>query len=147
MRLRVWLGWLIGSVLALTFALMGAGIAASELGGEVVKLHTGHDAGVTATRLWVVDDAGYAWLRASSSRSRWLTNINAEPGVVFDRAGQVVRARATPVPDPRVCDRINRLMREKYGFADRVVGFLVVLTGRDRARAVPVRLEPMPPSG
>jgi hypothetical protein len=142
MRL-VW--WLVGCVLALAVALMGAGMAASELGGEVVTLHTGHGGGTTATHLWVVDDAGHPWLRAGSPRSGWLRRIDAEPTVVLDRAGQAFRARANPVPEPRVRDRINQLMREKYGFADRVVGLLVVLTGGNRARAVPIRLDPIPP--
>jgi hypothetical protein len=140
------LRWLVGGVLALAFALVGTGMAASELGGEVVALRTRHGVDTTATHLWVVDDAGYAWLRAGSTRSRWLRRID-EPDVVLVRAGRALRARATPVPDPRVRDRVNRLMREKYGFADRVVGFLVVLTGGDRVRAVPVLLEPVPPSG
>jgi hypothetical protein len=140
------LWWSLATVFGLALVLAAAGIAASELGAEVVTLRTHDGAATTATHLWIIDDAGHAWLRAGSPRSGWFRRLEAHPDVVVDRGGRAIHARATPVPDPRVRDRVNLLMREKYGLADRVVGVLVALTGGDRARSVPVRLDPAPPS-
>ncbi len=140
------LSWLLGTVVGLALAFAGAGIAASELGGEVVTLRTHDGAATTATHLWIVDDAGQPWLRAGRPGSGWLRRIYADPDVVIDRGGQVVQARATPVLEPSVRDRVNLLMREKYGLADRVVSALILLMGGDRARSVPVRLESARPS-
>ena len=141
---RLW--WPLGIVLALALALAGAGFTVSELGGEVVILRPRDGSRTATTRLWIVDDEGRPWLRAGSPGSGWLRRIAADPDVEMERAGRPLAVRAAPVSDPDVRDRINRLMREKYGFADRVVSFLVVLTAGDRARSVPVRLDPAPPA-
>ena len=111
---------------------------ASELGSELVTLGTvGADGATAETRLWIVDDGGSAWLRAGVSESGWLQRIEANPAVVVERGGTTVSYRAVPVPDPARRDRIHRLMREKYGWADRWISII-----RDGGASVPVRLDP-----
>jgi len=129
-------------VLVVAMAL-GSGIfGASELGGEIATLHTRAADGEAATRVWVVDDAGHAWLRAGAPANGWLVRIDANPDVTLERAGVTTRYRAVPVRDDAALrDRIHALMREKYTWADQVVSL-----ARDGTHSVPIRLEPVEPA-
>jgi hypothetical protein len=131
--LRIVLGLVLAGVVFLVIV-----FGASELGGELVTLHTRDASGADkTTHLWVVDDAGYAWLRAGVPSSGWLTRIEADPEVTVVRGGESHHFKAVPVHDPVVRDRIHALMREHYPVADRIVSAI-----RDGTKSVPVRLEP-----
>jgi hypothetical protein len=134
---------ILGVLVAAAILFVGAIFGASEFGGEVVHLHTRDAQGEHVTHLWVVDDAGFAWLRAGMPDSGWLARIQNDPNVTVDRRGETLRFRAVPVHDPAVRDRIHALMREKYPWADRLISSL-----RDANGSVPVKLEPAgaPPS-
>ena len=126
-------------LVVLVVGFFGLVLIMSELGGEVVTLHTqAAGGGEKRTHLWVVDDAGAAWVRAGMSGSGWLARLERNPNVLLERGGRLLRFRAVPVREPKVRDRIHALMREKYGTADKLVGVL-----RDPAQSVPVRLEPL----
>ncbi len=132
---RIAVGLVVLAVLA-----AGAIFAASELGGEVVVLHTRDPVGAdVTTHLWVVDDAGSAWLRSGLPTSGWFVRLEANPEVVVERGGQASRYRAVPVGTPEARDRIHALMREKYGWADRLIG-----AARDGSASIAVKLEPLP---
>jgi hypothetical protein len=106
--------------------------------GEVVVLRTTDASGAAReTRLWVVDDAGHAWLRAGNAGSSWFRNLGERPDVEVVRGNETLRVRAVPQPDVRA--RVNELMLEKYGWADRYIG---ALFGRDDT--IPIRLDPAP---
>lgn len=131
-------GWLLAvSILGvLVVALVLGHLAFIEVGREVVTLRTPlPDGDWRATRLWIVDDGDVAWLH--SAGEDWVRRFEGEPVVEVERAGVTrrYRARATPGPHPHV----DRLLREKYGVADRWVRFLAPC-GPD---TVPVRLEPV----
>ncbi|HEV8533159.1 MAG TPA: hypothetical protein VGT00_17175 [Methylomirabilota bacterium] len=128
-------------LIVLVVGFFGLVLVASELGGEVITLHTQTASGEKRTHLWVVDDAGFAWVRAGMSGSGWLARIERNPIVLVERGGRLIRYRAVPVRQPQVRDRIHALMLEKYGRADRLVSVL-----RDPAQSVPVRLEPLGPA-
>jgi hypothetical protein len=107
-----------------------------EVGREVVVLHTEDaDGGWIATRLWVVDDGGYPWVHGGDSH--WMHNLRARPTVKLERGGHTARYRAHPDSDAH--PRIDRLLRAKYGIADRWVRFVAP----DTPYATPVRLEPL----
>jgi hypothetical protein len=127
-------------LVVLAVLLVGAIFAASELGGEVVVLHT-RDAGGAdlSTHLWVVDDAGSAWLRSGVPTSGWFVRLEANPEVELERGGERLRYRAVPVPSPDARDRVHALMAEKYGWADRLIG-----VARDGSASIAVKLEPAP---
>src|SRR5262245_58582940 len=109
-------------VLALGVVFIGAVFAASEFGGEVVNVETVDAGGAKHnTHLWVVDDGGFAWLRAGMPDSGWLVRMEANPDIHVTRGGVDYHMKAVPVHEPAVRDRIHALMREKYPFADRVV--------------------------
>jgi hypothetical protein len=129
---------LVGALVALALLFVAAIFAASEFGGEVVHLRTRDAQGTEhTTHLWVVDDGGYAWLRAGHGDSGWLARIESNPEVVVERRGETLHFRAVPVHDPAVRDRIHALMRRDYPLADRFISAL-----RDPDGSVPVRLEP-----
>ncbi len=112
-------------------------LVASEGGEEIVTLTTVEsDGSELATRLWIVDDGGLAWLRSGMPDTRWLRQIESNSEVIVERGDEAIRHRAVPVRDSKVRDRIHSLMREKYGWADRWVSLI-----RDGTQSVAVRLE------
>ncbi|HTO06783.1 MAG TPA: nitroreductase/quinone reductase family protein [Myxococcota bacterium] len=127
-------------VLLLGVSFVGLIFAASEFGGEGVVLHTHDGSADRTTHLWVVDDGGFAWLRAGVPGTGWLKRIEANPDVTVERGGQTFHFRAVPIHEPAIRDRIHELMRQKYAWADKFVSML-----RDPKGSVPVRLEPVAP--
>lgn len=108
--------------------------------GEVVVLTTRDEAGeLHDTRLWVVDHDGSAWLRAGAGVQGWYQRLAIRPDVIVERGGAANEFNAVPTPEER--ELINRLMLEKYGWADQYIGLLF---GRDDS--VPIRLETPVPS-
>lgn len=111
-------------------------LALIEIGREVVTLRTrSPDGSWQQTRLWVVDDGGSAWLH--SAGDDWARRFEGSPVVELDRMGELRRYRAQPVPGPH--PRIDRLLREKYGLADRWVRFVAP----DTEDVLVVRLDPL----
>ena len=92
-----------------------------EVGREVIVLRTENaDGGWLVTRLWIVDDGGFAWLHGGDSA--WMRNLRARPIVEIERGGETHRYRADAIPGPH--PRIHELLRAKYGVADRWVRFV-----------------------
>jgi hypothetical protein len=132
---------LVLAAVVLVALFFGAIFAASEFGGEVVKLDSVDASGAHhTTHLWVVDDGGFAWLRAGVPTSGWLVRIEANPDVTVERGGVSYPMKAVPVREPVIRDRIHTLMREKYPWADRLISVM-----RDANGSVAVRLDPVKP--
>lgn len=129
----------IGAVLGLLLLLVIAQLLASE-SGEVLVLETlDADGRPHETRIWVVEDAGATWVRGGADAG-WVQRLLERPEVRAERAGEWSSFLAAPERDPATRDRVNRLMREKYGFADLFIA--VTLGDVDREGALPVRLDP-----
>jgi hypothetical protein len=111
-------------------------MGASEFAEEVVILHTLDEMGrEQRTSLWIVEDElGNSWLRAGMPKAGWLQRIRSHPGVELERNGQRIRYLAVPVPEQR--ERVHAMMRERYGWSDRIVTAL-----RDGSESIPVRLD------
>lgn len=134
MKYVYWIVGLIIGALALLFVLQ---MVASER-VEVIELHTLDAEGqLETTRLWIVDDEGYQYLRSGSGDSGWLTRIQANGTFEMTRGDSTGRYRAELRPDKR--DRINDLMQEKYTWGDTLIGILV----GSRESALPVELHPL----
>jgi hypothetical protein len=117
-----------------------AHLALIEIGREVVIVHKSD---TKHTRLWVVDEAGYAWVHHCGFEDEWIRSLATDPLLMMERVGEVRQYHALPVQAAH--RHIHQLLREKYGFADRWVRWLA---GTDEQRgllglceAVPVRLE------
>ncbi len=133
-----WVGIALGVVVALVVALVLGFRVASE-SGEVVVLRAQDDQRIVhETRLWVVEADGFGWLRTGNSNSQWLHRVRENPDVEVTRAGETRPFRAVLVTDPVVRDRINELVLEKYGLAERYLRATML----DPSQATPVRLEP-----
>ena len=108
-------------------------IVAAE-SGEVVVITTQDANGVAReTRLWVVDHDDSAWLRSGSTLSDWYQRLITHPQISMQRGDTSFTAVAEPSVDDR--DIIDRLMNDKYGWADAYIGMLY-----GRSGAVPIRL-------
>ena len=132
----------VGGLVSLVVLFVMAIFAASESGEEIVTLRSrAADGSLQETRLWVVDDGGYAWLRAGVPTNAWLVRIESDPAVEVERSGETAAYTAVPVREPVVRDRIHALMRAKYAFPDRFISLI-----RDGDLSVAVRLEPVSPT-
>ena len=126
----------IATLLAVATILVIAHLALIEIGREVVTLRTQRpDGSWQETRLWIVDDGVSSWLH--SGGADWLARFEGDPIVELERAGEIRRYRAHAVPGPH--PPVDRLLREKYGIADRWVRFVAP----DNEGTVAVRLDPI----
>ncbi|MFI5316375.1 MAG: nitroreductase/quinone reductase family protein [Myxococcota bacterium] len=131
----------IGSGIGLVLVLWVGGAIFASRSGEVVVLTTADASGARQqTPLWIVEDGGFSWLRAGSLNAAWLARIRAHPQIEIERGGVTSAFRGTLVPEST--DEINARMADKYGFADRLVGWL--LPG-SRGNSMAVRLDPESP--
>ena len=122
---------------ALVVVVVLAHFAVIELGREVATLRTPVEGGGwKATRLWIVNDGEVAWLH--SAGAAWVERFEGDPIVEIERRGGTLRYRARAVPGPH--PEVDRLLREKYGLADRWVRFIAPCNDD----VVTIRLEPLP---
>jgi hypothetical protein len=122
-------------VAAATLLVLGH-LAFIEIGREVVTLRTQRPDGTwRETRLWIVEDGGSSWLH--SGGADWLKRFEGSPVVEVARGGEILRYRAHAVPGSH--PRVDQLLREKYGLADRWVRFMAP----DNEETVAVRLDPL----
>jgi hypothetical protein len=126
-----------GALVVLVVAFVGSIFLVSEIAGEVVTVHTAEpDGGTRSTRLWIVDDDGYAWLRAGLGRVPWVDQAAAAGHLTMLRNEEEARYRVVLLDDPETRDRVHALMREKYGLFD---GYIDLI--RDGSGSTAVRLE------
>jgi hypothetical protein len=119
----LWLGWRLGTE------------ATSDLAVLRVSDVDHTDRYVT---LWAVDDGSAVWLRAARPDRKWLDWLRKRPNVTLDRNnGDSRRYVAEIVLRPDLRERVDELMREKYGWADQARELLL---GTD---TIAVRLEPV----
>lgn len=147
MRLRIlWVA--LALLIGVPLAYAAIHLALIEVGQEIAVLHKPAPDGTTPrTRLWIVDAGERSWLHHGYADSHWIRRLETDPVVTLERGGETRRYRARP--DPAADPEVHRLLRAKYGFADRLVRFWAgsdseagVATGAT-CRAVPVRLEPL----
>ncbi|MCH7671568.1 MAG: hypothetical protein IIB72_05320 [Proteobacteria bacterium] len=128
--------WLAGILLGLAFILVGIPQIASER-VEVVDLHTTDVGGEAVnTRLWIVDDGGYQYLRVGADGSGWFSRLQANGK--FQVTRNDTTASYTAVLREDKADTINQLMQTKYGWGDSVMAAMV----GGREGAIPVELHP-----
>jgi len=102
---------------------------------EVVELHTLNNQGEEIiTRLWVVDDDGYQYLRVGADGSGWFDRLRAAEMVDITRNGR--RYSYSWTTRQTKSAQINVLMRGKYGWGDSFIGYL---TG-GRVGSIPIEL-------
>lgn len=125
---------------------VGSGIAAGAFavvtlvaleGREVVVLRTrAADGSEHATRTWIADADGAAWVEAANPERPFLHDLEREPALVVDRQGRHERCRATLTENPAGHARIRDLLAAKYGWADCWIALVA-----DTSRSLAVRLD------
>ena len=120
-------------------ALLFAGVTLVALEGrEVVVLRTtGAHGGTRATRIWIADYEGAAWIEAANPDREFYRHILEHPEVELVRNGAARRYHAVPVTGSDGHKLIRSLLAEKYGLADRWIGLLA-----DTSASIAIRLEP-----
>ena len=128
------LKWFLGSITGLVALLLVLQTIASER-IEVVELHTLNELGEEmTTRLWVVDDDGYQYLRVGATGSDWFTRLQANNEFDVTRNGRRYTYTAKLRGEKSL--GINALMQEKYTWGDT---FFAIMTG-SREGSIPVEL-------
>jgi hypothetical protein len=126
------------SLVALLVLLVGLQMFAAE-NGEVILITTRDlTGGEHDTSLWIVESDGHQWLRSGTATSGWYTRLTQTPSLDLRRHGVRVAYNIEVVPAQ--LPEINRLMHEKYGWADTYVGLFA-----PHDRAVPIRLDAREP--
>ena len=129
--------WGLGSLVVLLLTFVGIERLAAER-VEVVELHTVDEAGEpVTTRLWVVDDDGYQYLRVGADGSGWFTRL--QDNEEFDLTRGEATHRYTAVLRPEKSAHISALMQEKYTWGDSFIANVV--GGRDGS--IPIELHPL----
>jgi hypothetical protein len=115
--------------LALIAALVAAPALAAEIdwravtAPDVVRIVTiDPDGDVRETKVWIAFADGSGWLRTSNSR--WLENLRRDPNAKLISGDQELELRADEIEDPAARERVDAAMRAKYGWSDRMLGFL-----------------------
>jgi hypothetical protein len=125
---------LFGLLLTIGFAWWTIQMVAAESGEVVIVTTTDSEGRPHVTRLWIVEHAGVYWLRAGADMAGWYQRLSAAPEVVVERGEQSVSYLAEP--QPWQSETINRLMAEKYGWAEWYISLVF-----NRDRSIPIRLE------
>ena len=132
-----YLVWGLGLLVALGLAFLALQTLASER-IEVVELHALDESGEdSVTRLWVVDDEGYQYLRVGADGSGWFDRIQANKEFQLTRNSETQAYRSVLRPDKSA--RINDLMQEKYTWGDTFFAYAV----GGREGSIPVELHPL----
>ena len=125
------------TLVVLVLALTGLWFAMAER-VEVVVLHSHGPDGEHETRLWVVDEAGHAWLRTGAANATWLPRLRASSAIELERGGETGAYDAIVIFEPNTVARINQLTLDKYGWSERLLRRL----GPESADQVAIRLDP-----
>lgn len=136
--LMKYLLWTLGALVGLAALFLLMQTLASER-VEVVELHTLDESGEEqTTRLWVVDDEGYAYLRTGADGSGWFSRINNSDYIEVTRDGNRMSYMAVLREDKSA--KINELMQSKYTWGDT---FFALMTG-SREGSIPIELRTLP---
>ena len=120
--------WIVGILVGVVLLLGIVQTVASER-VEVVELHTFNEArALVTTRLWMVDDENFQYLRGDAE-SAWYLRIVANEQFDLTRDGDT-STYAYTIRDDKI-PTVNRLMKEKYTWGDTF--FEKMVGGRDEA--------------
>ena len=129
--------WAIGVPASLALVFLAVQILASER-VEVIDLFTTDELGeMQTTRLWVMDDEGYQYLRVGADGSGWFDRVLQNGEIKVGRNGTT--ASYTVVQRADKSERINDMMQEKYTWGDTF--FATMLGSRDGS--IPLELHPV----
>ena len=128
--------WVLGIPIALVLTLLILQTLAAER-VEVVELYTLDAAGERhATRLWIIDDEGYQYLRVGANGSAWFERLMQNGQIQLSRSERTQSYTVLQRPDKS--EKINAIMQAKYTLGDT---FFATLMG-SREGSIPLELHP-----
>jgi hypothetical protein len=128
--------WVLGIPIALVLTLLILQTLAAER-VEVVELYTLDAAGERhATRLWIIDDEGYQYLRVGANGSAWFERLMQNGQIQLSRSERTQSYTVLQRPDKS--EKINAMMQAKYTWGDT---FFATLMG-SREGSIPLELHP-----
>lgn len=127
-------------VLALVIAAIAfAGITLLALEGrEVVVVKTTQpDGTIRRTRVWIADDDAGPVIEVGNPDRGFYQDLLRTPAFEIERGGQSIAVTGEMLPNPEGHERVRRLLREKYGWADHWVALIA-----DTSRSMALRIHP-----
>ncbi len=111
----------------LLLALLPAAALAQEWNGladvDVVRIvTTNEDGSERETKIWIVVEEGSAYVRTGATR--WFANLERDPRVLIRVEETEIRARTDRVTASERIGAVQAAFREKYGFMDRLSGWV-----------------------
>ena len=122
--------------IALSAALVYAGLDWTRANVEVVTLHVSGGATDYSPRVFIADDPPVAGVRAERPDRLWLAALRSYPDIVVHRGESDIAYRAYVGESDIDRERVDRLFQAKYGAFDRLAAWIW------QRNAVPIRLEP-----
>jgi len=108
-------------------------------GREVVVLKTVDPGGrARETRAWIAEENGELWIEAANPERGFYRDVIAGSAIEIEWPDGRHSYRAVPAPNPQGHQKIRRLLRAKYGWADRWIGLLA-----DTSSSIGIRLVEM----
>lgn len=132
-----WLGGLVAVVLVGAVAAAGVAWWVLESSGVAVIETRRPDGELRHTHVWFVDVEGLVWLEAATPNQQWYQDVRLNSDVVLRRDGREDPFVAIPYPSNQAHAYVRKLLREKYGLRDRVLGWAV-----NTSKSVAVELSP-----
>jgi hypothetical protein len=87
--------------------------------GVIQVLTRDADGDLRETKVWFVLVDGQPYLR--TFRSRWLENLRRDPRLRLRIEGREYEAQAEEVRGDAIVEKVDRAMREKYGWQDGLI--------------------------
>lgn len=130
------LRWILLGAILLVAVVAAVSLLAAE-GKEVVLLTTiADDGSERTTRIWIADTPQGTLIEAAHPDRPFLAHLRARPQVEVVRGGRVSQCTAKELPNPQGHEAVRHALREKYGWADRWIGYL-----DDLSHSIAVKLE------
>ena len=99
------------------------------------------DGSLRRTHVWYVREGNALWLEAGRPGHGWYQDLQAHPKVHFQSPDLSGTFNAATVPGPQAHRYVRRLLAEKYGLRDQILGWAV-----DTSASIAVKLDPTSPS-
>ena len=94
-------------------------------GHEVVVVETADaDGGTHRTRTWIADDEEGALIEAANPSRPFVRDVRRSATLVLERDGVRRMCGAEVLPNPEGHERVRRLLRDRYGWADCWIGLV-----------------------
>ncbi|MCK6554290.1 hypothetical protein L6Q96_06840 [Candidatus Binatia bacterium] len=130
------LRWALLAAILLVAVVAAVSLLAAEAKEVVLLATVADDGSKRTTRIWIADTPQGTLIEAAHPDRPFLAHLRARPQVELTRGDRVVQCTAAELPNPQGHEAVRRAFREKYGWADRWIGYL-----DDLSHSIAIRLQ------